>query len=229
MSIFPLIYWKIISRETNDNAHMNLEQQFATTGKHTISGSRWTHNTIFKEILQFNGILMMMVLFPLPGATYTSYWTYVSPLLPWTNTITLRRFKQLHSVLHFNSNATEVKGKDALHKTCPLLNILKKTLGVFLIPGSEMLLDEASCVSRSSYGRELMFFNPAKNCGKFHFPCYLLCDASTLVCLTLKVTTRNDSDPADPEETFASIQQEVNYSLLNKLVLEMCRKYNNIF
>jgi hypothetical protein len=31
MSIFPLIYWKIISRETNDNAPMKLEQQFTTT------------------------------------------------------------------------------------------------------------------------------------------------------------------------------------------------------
>jgi hypothetical protein len=37
MSIFPLIKWKIISRETNDNAHMKLEQQFAMTGKCIIS------------------------------------------------------------------------------------------------------------------------------------------------------------------------------------------------
>jgi hypothetical protein len=84
-------------------------------------------------------------------------------------------------------------------------------------------------VPRSSYGRELIFFNPAKNCGKFHFRFYLLCDASTFTCLTIKVATRNDSDPADPEETLASIQQEANYSLLNKLVLEMCRQYNNTF
>jgi hypothetical protein len=157
ISSFPLIYWKIISRETNDNAHMKLQQQFTMTGKHTISGSRWTHDTTFKEILQLYGILMMMVLVPLPSATYTSYWTYGSPMFPWTNTITLLRFKKLHSVLHFNLSATEVKGKDALHKTRPLLNILKKTLGVFLIPGSEMLLDEATCASRSSYGRELIF------------------------------------------------------------------------
>jgi hypothetical protein len=92
-----------------------------------------------------------------------------------------------------------------------------------------MSLDEASCAPRSNYGRELIFFNPAKNCGKFHFRFYLLCDASMFVCLTLKVTTKNDSDPADPEETFVSIQQEANYSLLNKLVLEMCRKYNTTF
>jgi hypothetical protein len=70
MSIFPLIYWKIIYRETNDNAHVKLEQQFATTGKRTISGSRWTRHTTFQEILQFYGIPMMMVMFHLPGAAY---------------------------------------------------------------------------------------------------------------------------------------------------------------
>jgi hypothetical protein len=90
MSIFPFIYWKIISRETNDNANMKLEQQFTTTGKRTISGSRWTHDTTFMEILQFYGILMMMVLLPLHGATYTAYWRYGSPMFSWTNTITLR-------------------------------------------------------------------------------------------------------------------------------------------
>jgi hypothetical protein len=107
-----------------------------------------------------------------------------------------------------------------LHKTRPLLN---------LIPRSELSLDEASCASRSSYGRDLIFFNPAKNCGKFHFRFYLLCDASTFTCLTIKVATRNNSDPADPEKTLASIQQETNYLLLNKLVLEMFRRYNNTF
>jgi hypothetical protein len=122
-----------------------------------------------------------------------------------------------------------VKGKDALHKTRLMLNILKKTIGVFLIPGSELYLDEASCASRSSYGRELICFNPAKNCGKFHFRFYLLCYASTFSCLTIKVATRNDFNPVDPEETLDSVQQEANYSLLNELVLEMCRKYIKIF
>jgi hypothetical protein len=106
---------------------------------------------------------------------------------------------------------------------------LKKTIGVSLIPGSELSLDEASYASCSSYGRELLFFNPANNCGKLHFRFYLLCDASTFTCLTIKVVRRNDSDPSDPEETLASIQQEANYLLLDKLVLEICLRYNNTF
>jgi hypothetical protein len=35
--------------------------------------------------------------------------------------------------------------------------------------------------------------------------------------------------PAGPEETLESIQHEVNYSLLNTLVLEMCWKCNHTF
>jgi hypothetical protein len=48
----------------------------------------------------------------------------------------------------------------------------------------------------------------------------------TFACLTIKVAKRNDSDPTDPEETLESIQQEAKYSLLNKPVLEICRKYS---
>jgi hypothetical protein len=89
------------------------------------------------------------------------------------------------TIFQFKSYGSE--GKDALHKTRPLLNILKKTVGVFLIPGLELSLDEASCASRSSYGRELICFNPAKNCSKFYFRFYLLCDASTFACSTIKL------------------------------------------
>jgi hypothetical protein len=187
------------------------------------------HNTTYLDILHFYGILMMMVLFPLPGTPYTAYWMYASPMFIWTNMKTLHWFNQLQIVLHFNSNLAEVKGKDALNSTWMLFNMLKKTIGVFRIPGSELSLDEASCTSPSIYGRELIFFNPAKNYGKFHFDFYLLCDALTSYCLVIEVATRHDSDPTDPEETLESIQQEANYSLLNKLVLEMCHKYNNTF
>jgi hypothetical protein len=97
------------------------------------------------------------------------------------------------------------------------------------MPRLELSLDEASWASHSSYVSELIFSNPAKNCGKFHLSFYLLCDASTFACLMIKVATRNDSDAADPEETLESIQQEAHYLLLYKLVLEMCRTYNITF
>jgi hypothetical protein len=122
-------------------------------------------------------------------------------MFPWT----LRIFKQLRSVLHFNSNDAEVPGKDSLHKKHPLLNILKKNMGAFMVPGSELSLDEASVASRSNYDRHIMYYSPAKNCGKFHFRFYILADFSTFAALVLKVATRNNSDPFDPNETLESV------------------------
>jgi hypothetical protein len=58
---------------------------------------------------------------------------------------------------------------------------------------------------------------------------FIFCDTLTFSCFTIKIAKRNDSDPTDPEETLKSIQQEAKYSLFNKHVLEMCRKYNNTF
>jgi hypothetical protein len=51
------------------------------------------------------------------------------------------------------------KGKDVMCKMRHIMNILKKTLGTFLITGADMSLDEASCASRSNYGREVIFFH----------------------------------------------------------------------
>jgi hypothetical protein len=174
MLIFPLVYWKIISRETNENSKEQLAMQVSKNRRRTISGARWTHDTNYQDIMGFYAILIQIVVFPLPGA--------------------------IRSVLHFNSNSSETICKDIMHKTRLIFNIPKALV-------SELSLDEASCESLSNYGREVIFFNPAKNCGKFHFRLYMLCDASTLCCLTLKVATRNDSDPTNPEDTLEIIQQ----------------------
>jgi hypothetical protein len=37
ISIFPLIYWIIIARESNDNAETKLDLQFKNNGKRTMS------------------------------------------------------------------------------------------------------------------------------------------------------------------------------------------------
>jgi uncharacterized protein (DUF1684 family) len=89
MSIFPLIYRKIIAHELNDNAQIKIDLQFQKNGKMTISGARWMHDTTYKDILQFYGIPMMMVFFPLPGAIYTAYWTHAPPMFTCTNMMTL--------------------------------------------------------------------------------------------------------------------------------------------
>jgi hypothetical protein len=135
----------------------------------------------------------------------------------------LRRFQQIKSVLHFTYNETIPLNDDALHNVRPLVNIVKVTLCAFIRVGSELALDEAYVASRSSYGRVLIFFNPMKNCGKFHFRFYLLCYATTYACVRMKVATKNNSDSPDPHESMATIYNTSLLSKLSKLVIEMCK------
>ena len=58
---------------------------------------------------------------------------------------------------------------DALFKVRPLLNALKINFMCYLELGDETALNEASVASRSRYGGDVIFFNPTKSGGKFHF------------------------------------------------------------
>jgi Transposase IS4 len=79
-----------------------------------------------------------------------------------------------------------------------LLNTVKLTFPAYLIVGNELALDEASVSSRSRYGSQLIFYNPSKPGGKFHFRFYMLCDVDTFACLRLRLHTRDKSDLGDP-------------------------------
>ena len=79
----------------------------------------------------------------------------------------------------------------------PFLNCLKLTFDAYLNIGNELALDEASIASRSSYGRDLIFFNPTKPGGKYHFRLYFLCCADTYNCVRFRIHTRNTSDMGD--------------------------------
>jgi hypothetical protein len=77
--MFPLIYSKIISEQTIEYAEWRMEQQFLKNSKHIISGPNWDHYTTYQGIIHLYGMLIFMCLFPLPGATKTTYWEYGSP------------------------------------------------------------------------------------------------------------------------------------------------------
>jgi hypothetical protein len=123
----------------------------------------------------FFGILIYFMLYPQKGRRMRDTWD--SPYHnAWTKFLAKGRFLQLCSVLHFNNNNdTYGRCRDSLHKVCPLLNILKYTLGKYAEHGSELSLEEATMANKSSYGRFLMCFNPAKPTGKFHFKIYMVC------------------------------------------------------
>jgi hypothetical protein len=115
---------------------------------------------------------------------------------------------------------------NALHKVCPILNIVKVTLRAFIRLGSEVALDEASGVaSRSSYGRAVIFFNPMK-CGKFYVHFNLLCYAKTFACVRMKVVTKNSSENPDHDQKMGTIYNTARMSKLIKLVKEMHKPFS---
>jgi len=76
---------------------------------------------------------------------------------------------------------------DPLHRIRPLLNIMKKTCGKYVVPGRDLSLDESSVASRSKYGRHLILYNPKKPGGKYHFKYYVLTTTDAWICLDIKV------------------------------------------
>jgi len=128
--------------------------------------------------------------------------------------MSLKRFQQIRSVLAFNSHeiTTRTDGKkDALHKVRPILNILKAVLGMYIKLGSDVSLDEASFACRSSYGRSLIFYNPKKPSGKFHFRAYCICCPETNLMVGIRFATRDNFETVLP----AHMKRIVNQSNLN--------------
>jgi hypothetical protein len=73
MSMAPLVYWKSISRETNDNAKERLAMQVSKNGRRYLELDGPTIQPT-KRSWFLNAILIQMVFFPFPGATYNAYW-----------------------------------------------------------------------------------------------------------------------------------------------------------
>jgi hypothetical protein len=71
----------------------------------------------------------------------------------------------------------------------------------------------------------VIFFNPMKNCAKFHFRFYLPCCATTFACVRMKVNTKNniDNPDPDPDQSMGTIYNMTLMLKLNKLVMEMCK------
>ena len=80
-----------------------------------------------------------------------------------------------------------------------MLNILKETLGAFVHVGDELAIDEASIASRSQFGRQFIFFNSAKNCGKFHYHFYFLNECDHYNMIWFRMATCDGSDVCDAQ------------------------------
>ena len=196
-SLFSFIPFKVFKTFViYSNAYA--DHLMATSGKREISGARWNSDITIVELMTFFGLLFHMVLRPTHGKPYTSCWKDAG-WHPYTKHMPLRRFQQIRCVLHFNFSdpSKKNKSKDALYKVRPLLNCLKLTFPLYLQMGDNFALDEASVASRSKYGSDIIFFNPTKPGGKYHFRFYLLCCSTSYVCIRLRMHTKNATDFGD--------------------------------
>ncbi len=223
MSIFPLIFWDKIVKEVNRYAQQKIKHRVRrqdTRRPRLICGYKWVDVTR-AEIMTYFGILMYSMLYPQTGRRIRDYWK--SPMLSaWTKFMSCGRYQQITSVLHFNDNNDEEGiARDSLHKIRPLLNIVKKTLGQYAVIGSEISYDEATMANKSSFGRNLICFNPMKPTGKFHFKFYMICCAKTNLTIRMKIHTK---DNADLE------LEDGQHEFMNKLdnqMLQLCKPFYN--
>jgi hypothetical protein len=220
-SFLPQALWEKIVFESNTYAR----QKMLKSGKRMISGYSWRHDVSLHEMYQFFGLLIHMTVLPTPGRDYTYYWTNYH-VYTWVNCMKLYRFKQIRSVLHFNSSTSREKSKDPLHTVRPIYATIQEILGRYLDLGSEFSLDEASAACRSSFGRHLIVYNPTKNCGKFHFRFYLLCCSVTYVCIKMRIHVKTDDmveEDAYQGGGSDAILSSASTKVLNRLILDMAR------
>ena len=194
LAFLPIEFWKLFVFETNRYAaSRQAEASLIEDGPNL----NWASRLTLKELFTFIGILIQMTMRPTPGQTYTNCWQD-KRWHPYTDVMPLRRFQAIRGMLHMSEKGfPEESSNDALYKVRPLLNALKKTLGDYIIPGSDLALDETSVACRSKYGRSLIFYNNTKPSGKYHFRFYALCDSDSYSCLRIVIHTRNGSDRAD--------------------------------
>ena len=159
LAFFPIELWKIVVVETN---------KYAKWSHDTFGTFRSWKPTDLRELMAFVSLLIRMTLYPTPGQPFDCCWKY-SDYMP------IARFKSLRAAFHMSENGNREKiTKDTFYKVRPLLNTIKINCGKYIIPGRDLAIDESSVACRSKYGRFLIFYNPSKPTGKYHFRLYLL-------------------------------------------------------
>lgn len=238
LAFVPIEFWKLYLFQTNTygkDKYATKVQDKEDAGQ-SYTGRIWRSISL-QEFMTLFGILIQMTTRPTPGQRYTDCWENPS-WHPYTSRMDKYRFIEIRSVLHMLEwvpNCTSVQ--DSLFKVRPLFNVLKKTMGLYVNPGSELSLDESSIACRSKYGRNLIFYNNTKPCDKYHFRFYVMTDVENYVCLRIWVHTKNESDIADGlPPRLASVADEFSnkedetveaeeQSKLVRLVLDMAKPW----
>ena len=80
--------------------------------------------------------------------------------------------------------------EDPLSRLRPLINTLRRTFMLHVIPGREISLDEACIACRSKYARHLIMYNAKKPSGKYHFRLYVTCCAKCWYVYSFKIHSK---------------------------------------
>ena len=111
LAFLPIKLFNAFASYSNMYAHDVMEME----KRNCISGAKWDRDITLQEMMVFFGILLKMVLHPTPGRCYTKSWTDTN-MHPYTKAMSLRRFQQIRSVLHFNDNSKANGSLDSAFK-----------------------------------------------------------------------------------------------------------------
>ena len=198
LAFLPIQYWMWHLDVTNYYA----KNHSKTDSIKKKSGFDSMKDIHIQELMTFYAILMQIAMKPHPGSRYTECWSEQNKV--WYTTckkMSRKRFDEIRFALHWCENKSRDEFKDVqtgkldtLYKVRPLLTVIQQNLGRYLIPCTNLALDETCIAIRSMYARQMTFYNPNKPKGKHHLKFYSLCENDHWCALVIKMCHRQQKD-----------------------------------
>lgn len=222
----PISFWKQVLLHTNQQAR-----------EKSIVGAKTLLFTL-DELMKFLGIMWFMA--AVDKGEYANYWgeqiedaifeTTTSNL---DNVMPLRRFKLLRAAFCFrcSSDISALESKrDSAVRIRPVLNMLKEKSMLYVQVGRNLAVDEASVSARHKFARHLIVYNAQKPTGKYHFRFYMVCCATSWLCLNFRLhgesTMQARADGLyDVSETQALADEIEPAKKTRQIVLEITRPF----
>ena len=221
LAFLPISFWENHRKETNKYALLYMKAK-NTLKSFKIHGYKFREVTI-QELMIFYGILIQMTTRPMPGRPYTDCWKFKKEWFPSCNKMGVRRFKVIRTILHWNDNEVPNLMRDSAYKIRPILDVLDKSLGMYVIPGNSLALDETTCSITSTHAKGLIHFDPSKPKGKHHCLFYSVCenDYGNVVKINIAHKKYIISDPSEEKN------ENTNGSQKEKPISKNMSKYKS--
>ena len=183
LAFLPLKFWVYHLNECNRYVDEFLSTREPSTKK--FVGMNWKPIKI-DELMTFYAIIIQMACRPSPGKRYDECWNYTNDWYTNCKHMKITRYKQIRSSLHWCDNPHSTVKVDTLYKVRPMINILERTIGMYLEVGEDLALDETTIGLYHTYAKALTFFNPKKPRGKHHCKIFVLCENDNWAAINFK-------------------------------------------